>query len=251
MIDRGSSGAKIIYFSDGVTKIGNGNGRTGEQGAWLAVHASPSVPRVFSVDEPGDTYEMERLTSAPPWALDHAVVLQELIAALAADVWCRPPVVRPSWDSTVRRVAGLITTYDERGLTSKLVRAARSVRWDSLPLTLTHGDPTFDNVMFRPSTDELVIIDPVPACDSVPDVRAADLGKIMLSVMGWESIRYRSDDLRFRVSPQLLQLHVVDDNEWRAAVVLGVVCLIRTFRYVNDDQRRELVRAVDVALGLL
>lgn len=251
---RGSSGATFRYYLESVGKMcRTDDGRTSRQGLWLRQHQSPAVPKVLSVYEHG--YQMERLDDISYMWLNHRVVLAGIVEQLEQHVWSQSAEVEWSQQATVDKVADLLGMFDV-GVEVQLwlEKTHESIDWNALPRCLTHGDPTLDNVMFRPGTSELVIIDPVPATSAVPDIRAVDLGKMLQSALGWERVRYGYREVTgaldtlggsARINPYHVQTYAQDDNEWNAAVLWCVIHLLRTLPYlarcaapkVQDDVR--------------
>jgi hypothetical protein len=52
---------------------------------------------------------------------------------------------------------------------------------------LTHGDPTLGNTMLKENM-EIRLIDPLPPKGMVPSLPEIDYGKVLQSVLGWESV---------------------------------------------------------------
>lgn len=232
---RGSSGATFTFLGDRVVKRHDDNDRVMQQGDWLKKHGPrPSLPTVYQVY--AKQYVMEQLQLAPAWSLNHGGVFNEMLHSLHTDIWSQPAEVKFNPVRHGLKVSPLAEEYMARHVT-QLDRLFNSVQWSELPACLTHGDPTFDNVMFR--EDTLVIIDPIPATPAVPDLRCVDYGKILTSCMGFEQVRYARPDMRFHVSPTALKAHIHDDNEWAATVLWGVVHWLRFMPYAPDAETRE------------
>jgi hypothetical protein len=254
-VKRGSSGAKIIIACDGVYK--SGNRRTVQQGLWLITHRATALPQVLQMQPDG--YKMEMLYQPPPWALDHTEVMLGMLRELESAVWSKPALATFDLDAVKARVEQLVAggyIHDEpRRLTIQklLLDAFRRIHWNDLRVCLTHGDTTFDNVMFR--DDQLVMIDPIPTTTTiaVPDLWSSDIGHILRSTLGFEQARYGGEDQRFRVSPRQLRLSVIDDNEWLAASFWAVFHLLRTLPYQPDADARKRMEELtyDSAIRLL
>lgn len=265
---RGTSGARIYRVHDHVRKVG-GPGEVGQrvrtQGQWLLTHRGPSLPRVTRVGE--TAYDMESLFAAPARYLNHDQVLAGMLTGLRDDVWSHEPIVPPDPDELRAKVVGILRAQlrggeyltDENPLLGKEVgrldTLLHGVDWSRLTACLTHGDPTFDNVMFRPDTGDLVLVDPLPTLitgPAVPDLRCVDYGKILQSCLGWEGVRYENVRELFRVSPHVLHGIVGNANEWRATVLFAVVHLVRTLPYVRGGAARLRVwRLIDAAYDLV
>jgi hypothetical protein len=247
---RGSSGAVVATYNDHVTKVDTATERTRLQGEWLMKHQSVIFPAVLELLPGG--YAMERLSSAPIWALDHMELLHYMLDGLAKRVWSHEPVVRYDVDTTLRRVRQIADRYVLDDAYDILSEVATELDWDDLAACLTHGDATFDNVMFR--GEQLVMIDPIPATLTVgvPDLWSADMGHILRSVIGFERVRYRDDNQHLRVTAKQFRFHIDDDQEWTATVFWCAVHLLRTLPYApNDDVREGLGGLVRDAIGLL
>lgn len=204
--------------------------RVQAQGQWLRDHPSPSVPRVLNVFEDG--YVMPRLeefdrTVEYDWAF-----LGAIVARLQAHVWSRAAEVALDPQAHITKVLGLAVVHLEERQVRKLGEIFDAITWDRLPRCLTHGDPTWDNVM-RSHRGGMVLIDPIPATPAVPDLRCVDLGKMLQSTYGYERIRYA--ELGLDVDPEYVEKFCVDDNEWRAAMYWCAVHLLRCAPYVPKE----------------
>jgi hypothetical protein len=245
---RGSSGAKFYFAAAKVTKH-SGGPRVHSQGMWLLQHPSPIVPSVYNVTDLA--YSMERLVSAPLQYLDHLQVLHAMISGLNTHVWSQPAVVSLDIDALELKIIMITHKFNLLDVRTKLLHLLSNIKWDDLPTCLTHGDPTFDNVMFREATGEVVLIDPIPAAAAVPDIRAVDLGKILQSLLGWEAVRYA--DQTQQVWPHVLFDFMIDlkVNERKAVVFWAIVHIIRTYPYTSDDIRSGQQEMIDHAFSLI
>lgn len=258
-MQRGSSGAGFNFLGDRVVKVAPAKGalndsagqRVMNQGLWLQKHQSPAVPRVFQVY--ARSYVMERLTAPPFWALDHQVVLRHMYVQLVEHVWSQPAEVACDMDDTEVKYVMLCEQFQLHDICSKLDKLVDAIKWGDLRPCLTHGDPTFDNVMFR-DTDyggDLVVADPIPATTAVPDLLSVDIGKMLQSALGWEEIRYGSRAFKFRAGTlDVLGMLGDDKNERRAAAFWGAVHILRTFPYVSPDLHNKLKERVNAAIRL-
>lgn len=248
---RGTSGAVISYDADNLVKK-TGDARVRGQGLWLVQHESPALPAVHTVHERKNAYIMERLSGAPPWALNHRAVLDRMLLALNMHVWCRPARVVFDPDVLASKL-DFLGTYllDEPKIIEWTTTVSHSLSWGTLSACLAHGDPTFENVMFRDTTGDVVIIDPLPASPAVPDLLSVDLGKMLQSVVGWERVRYSDPEQSFHVTARDLRLHIPSDDEWHATVFWCVVHLLRTLPYVEPDIRPGVIGCAYDAAGLL
>lgn len=253
---RGSSGATITFDTDFVTKRDPDNPRVVEQGQWLLDNSSPAVPRVYTVY--ATAYKMERLVDPPVTLLNHAAVLDAMVERLATHVWSQPAVAPINHDMLFNKVEHLVNTYGYEYIWQRLYIMRSRVNWHRLTKCLTHGDPTFDNVMIREFTGELVLADPIPATLIIPDLLGVDVGKILQSALGWEEARYEDPHQRFNVNPvsvyDVVQRHMskfAGEDEWIASIFWCVVHLLRTLPYVDDSVRPRVKELVNRALSLL
>jgi hypothetical protein len=260
-VRRGSSGAVITWVGDDVTKRVTPNAdptRLVDQGHWLQQHASSAVPHVLRVYD--SSYVMERLVVPPTYLLDHDLVMRVMINQLTAHVWSQSAVAPLNHGMLQGKLERLLDNYEGfAGFHTWITRTHASIVWKNVHRCLSHGDPTFDNVMIREETGELVLADPIPATLIVPDMRCVDVGKILQSVLGWERVRYRNDNFTFHVGAGTLHEHLVhgdtvrgfDENEWRASVFWAVVHLLRTLPYVDVEVRLGVRRLVREAISLV
>lgn len=248
---RGSSGARITIHSDYVTKSFPGNSRLYQQALFLERNDNSLLPSVYQLRR--DYYTMEVLSEPPYQLLDHNAVLQHMIAGLDAELWSIIPDVKIDHDTLTLKIIELTNRTNLVELRETIFALRDSIEWHRLIACLTHGDTTFDNVMIRPSTGQLVLIDPIPAATSpgIADLRSADFGHILRSCFGFEWARYGEEFLRFRVTPEHLKLYVGDDNEWRATVFWCIVHFLRVLPYMPatcyDQMRTTTLEVVNYA----
>lgn len=253
---RGSSGATLNVLGDRVVKNDISDvpvdsvSRVVAQGLWLQHHSSPMLPRVYHVY--ARSYVMERLITPPFWALDHLLILRHMYTKLMGHIWCQRWVVDPNLDHIQIKYRDLCAKFDQTFIREDLDILFDKIDWDSLRRCLTHGDPTFDNVMFRDSENggDLVIADPIPATTAVPDLMSVDLGKILQSALGWEEIRYGSRTFKFRAGAVNVMELAPNDNERRATAFWGAMHLLRTFPYTDDNIHHTLKERIRAAIRL-
>lgn len=243
---KGSSGAKINYHSDYVVKSFPGNGRLYQQALWLErLGGSDILPQVYQVRR--DYYTMEMLSEPPYGLLKHFAVLQHMIAGLASDVWSKPPEVSFDKKALYDKIKYLAYDNSLDACLPEIHDIGESIEWNALTACMTHGDVTFDNVMIRPSTGQLVLIDPIPAVTSLgaADLRSSDFGHILRSCFGFEAVRYDDELLRFNVQPNDIKMFVGNDNEWRASLFWCVVHMLRTLPYMPAE-RHAVMRSLTI-----
>lgn len=239
-VRHGSSGAMIHVGEEHVMKYGYDDVgvRVAAQGRWLRDYPSPAVPRVLSWFPDG--YVMPRLRELDRSEPHDVTYLDAVAARLAEHVWTRAPNVKLDLalhQLKVERLAHLHAPELERRL---MQVGAGEIDWDVLPTCLTHGDPTWDNVMSDRRSEGLVIIDPIPASPAVPDLRCVDFGKMLQSVVGYERIRYREPGII--AEPEDVRALCQDDNEWNATWYWCAVHLLRCAPYVGEEVWNELRR---------
>ena len=243
----GSSGARIVYDDSWGIATKTGDSRVGEQGAWLQLHRSPIVPDVYLVRPDG--YDMQRLTELPKSTTNPDLLTCEIVLQLDAHIWSVPPSVNISMELHTEKVDALAREWLTGKSVLRLLKVRERVEWDSLRKCLTHGDPTYDNVMVHPN-GRIILIDPIPATSAVPDLMAVDIGKIMQSLKGYEEMRYAP----YLVvdAGELDTLHyLVSEIEWEAAEYWCIVHFLRAVPYMPAHVKKLLIGAVDDILRML
>lgn len=231
---RGSSGAEVMV-SDGLRDvIKKGNRRVGEQAAFLVRHRN--VPVFPDVRTFGSTwYQMERLTEVPIEVVDFHSLVESLYAILSTQVWTVTGSIQLSPLQHLDKLLGLV----DRPLYEQFADKFHQIDWTRVRAGLTHGDPTFDNMMLR-HDGQFVIIDPIPATPAVPDLIAVDMGKVLQSCFGFERIRYGGQ--WSRVSPTLpdIFLSMIGSNiECQAALYWCAVHLVRAIPYMESQEVKD------------
>lgn len=246
---RGSSGASLKVARSYAIK--SGDLRVADQGEWIQKHQSPVLPNVTAVRRREDLglgqYAMDRLTDAPLRLFYAPRLVMEMIDGLQKHVWDLPAEVTFSYDALFNKLAGLVpvTSYDD------LKRKADGIDWDTLPSCMTHGDPTFDNVMLN-SEGDVVIIDPLPANPAVPNLRCVDLAKIFQSILGFEQVRYEGfpDMNGFRgYQMRTLREVMLDTNEWRATMFWVAIHYFRAVPYMPEGKVRYEIKRTAINLA--
>ena len=232
---RGSSGATITRDTVRRTIIKAGDKRVGVQGSWIRQHKCNSLPLVGETWPTG--YIMEMLNDLPRGIVAPNLLLAEMLRTLYRDIWSRKPEVVMDWDKHIEKVNGLANDA-ERLLLDK---ARDQIDWTHVTLCLTHGDPTYDNVMLRPD-GSIVLIDPLPATQAVPSMMAVDLGKVLQSVTGYEYLRY--GDSSFSGARREVLAEYFNDNEMMAAHYWCAVHYLRAIPYMQDGTTRDAMRMV-------
>lgn len=108
---------------------------------------------------------------------------------------------------------------------------------------VTHGDPTFDNLMMYHGLP--VLIDPLAANPAIPSDIAVDVGKILTSLNGFEEIRYNKVFKNKRDAKYILKNCVIDDYGEKAWVRSLYWCGIHMYRAIP------YMKSIRVKKGLL
>jgi len=235
----GSSGARVVVRDQDVLKFGEG--RVTEQGVWLARHESPSLPRVYRMMKKNPGYVMERLNELPRLLVSGPKVMHEMVWA-ARRIWDQPALVPFVPD---HHRAKVFDDLADKFLDAKDRRALgffySAIEWDKQTECLTHGDPTYDNVMLR-GRDQVVLTDPIPATTAVPDMRSVDLGKMAQSIVGFEAMRYGEIDRLTDVTlDYFFRVTQASDAERPATMYWCVVHLLRAAPYVKETVQDAVV----------
>lgn len=251
---RGSSGARLIETETSVIKRDTEvtGTRVRDQGIWLSQHEESIVlPAVRFVYRNG--YEMEKIVVPNLPQTWHEVrdLCADIMVDLDSELWNA---------EFVGRVPDLVVVdeYEHRGYVTELLKDvglrhlrrqlhgfADRINWHCLEPGRTHGDGIIDNLGYRVSLThslprELVILDPIPACPALPDVVALDVGRVIQSAAGYETVRY------FGVGQTpLTSVPLIDRVEWvlntwmdgdfnlneaRAALHFSVIHMLRGLR---------------------
>lgn len=225
------SGAIIIECDDYVVKLGDGRVgvRIHEQMNWLEAHACVGIIPITRLTQ--YAYTMPHAEEWPD-PVDTRAAFDGVVNLLKTYVWNNmPEVVNPPEfalkENTIRAWGG---APDQ--LIDVAVELRERVDWMTVPRTLTHGDPTFHNTLWL--KDRLVLCDPVPANTTIPDIRAVDLGKLLQSCFGFETIMH-GWSMTEPPNPAWVREVVHNDNEWNAAVYCGVLHILRMLPYIKTQ----------------
>ena len=253
-VSAGLSGAEVVQI-DGRTVIKRGGDveKTIAQGRWIRENTSPAMPMVFELTEDG--YVMEKLERIDYWN----VRAGDVVRLLRSNVWSRPPRVAPSEQTFMAlrdKVLGNITAdavkekVDAVAYGNAILRAVSDAYRYSLKVkaTLSHGDPTAENVMNRHGYGP-VLIDPIGATVAVPDSPCVDVGKMLQSAYGWEAAKYGTDVSAY--SCEEVRNAVADDELFYGGQAWAVVHVIRALPYVCRNAARSTGRVFDVLVKAL
>ena len=236
---RGSSGAIIVSAGERlVRKVGDP--RVAAQGKYLRKLGGSHVPNVARVYHNG--YDMEMLSDPSPlFSMSAEYLVDGYLEALQNGIWGEPRVEIDHAEH-LRKLTTITTAPDvavEDDYDTMLSVYSDMIDWSSLSAIRTHGDPTFDNLMWRGS--ELVIIDPIPPTPAVPDLLVVDLGKIMQSLVGFECVRYGGKAPRDTERARLMFKNRYDENTWSAVVYW---CAFHLYRAVPYMPSRDLAMGI-------
>lgn len=159
--------------------MGPSRGNGSNEATWLRAH--PAVaPEILGVTTDG--YIMEELQPAPLWR----GLPDEVYRLLLRRVWSHRPLnaderlmcVSPGgvWFERIQEIFGVSVPL-----------TLRKACWIQEPC---HGDPTFSNVMMKEidGRERLRLIDPCHR-EYCPEHRLVDCGKILQSMLGWETVQ--------------------------------------------------------------
>lgn len=175
----GKSGAKIESAGpNSVVKTGGGTDLIGQ--AVLMRHLGEDVcPRI--IDFSSSMILMEKLLEPEGEILrSPGVWLEKIRDLLEEHVWSREPIF---FDHAWWWQVGFYIRKNCRGVDEFLFRELypdhEEAEW-----TLTHGDATLANVMFR--GEQLLLIDAIQARPHVPSLMEIDIARLLQSAAGWE-----------------------------------------------------------------
>lgn len=166
----GNSGNRLY---NAVVKIGPG---VSQEAAYCQLLGPNVCPKIYSIGV--DIYSMERLEIAHR-NVDLILRMEDL---LEEKVWSRPAL---PWSMDI----------DWR---EKLkVYGIDTPSWvkPSAPC-MCHGDPTASNALMR--GNQLLIGDPRPPRDFIPQCRETDVGRLIQSVLLWEEVAYKASKVKFK-----------------------------------------------------
>lgn len=224
-----ASGAKILILDDCVIKV-NGGDRIDRQAEWLESHQADGIVKILGHWHGG--YAMEKLDA--PGILPTPPLI---ISLLERYVW-KPTTWNCDWNNVIRYAHDRSEEWwpEITGeLRAGLLRCAEA----NLTIVETHGDPTAENVMLR--GENLVLIDPIPPEDHLPSLLALDLGKILQSWCGYESVIVGRNP-NFRRDTSWMYKFLEQDRA--AAKVFALYHIVRLLPYLPNDEVRENVKEI-------
>lgn len=246
---RGSSGAEVKFMEDGsVYKFSNDEKiaeRILRQGRYLAINTvCDALPKVLHLKDRG--YEMERLAPYILNSVTRNAILIQVINTMNDHFWHSNAYTKMNAqidrDMHLSKVFNLCMDY---ALISykQFEKIFNAINWSEFEFVFTHGDPTADNAMLRPSTSETVLIDPLPWSYEIPSFKCVDVGKIIQSAYNYEFIRYphlgKSPDV-FPLDDVFKYAKVESTNEKLACIYFGAVHFLRALPYVPTEMVSKL-----------
>ena len=173
-----------------VTKTGDG---CVQEGSYCQYLGKDVCPEIYGFVDNG--YVMEALQPSPRYPR----LLRDIEELLKAKVWSRPalPISNDEgWRNALKKFGVEVPSW--------------------LPVSipcLCHGDPTASNALIREHPietvehldgtkhlcmhDQLIMGDPRPPRDFIPQCRETDMGRILQSHYGWEEIAYGEQHVDF------------------------------------------------------
>ncbi|MFI7123106.1 hypothetical protein [Amycolatopsis sp. NPDC049868] len=243
---RGNSGADIAITHDcHARKTGPPNtvlgARVVSQGQWIKRHSNPALPRVHDVFKT-DTqwgYTMEILDTVPLELLDGQKLVAAMVQLLHDHFWHKPSEVEFDREAHEHRLAPITGPLSgrEREIFYRLFEA---IDWANLTGGLTHGDPVFQNVLFRQDS-AIVLVDPIPATPGVPDLIAVDVAHIFMSCVGYERLTY---DLPASIEVSLdsvASMASLTQADMIASLYFAVMSVLRAMVYVPTSTAKILL----------
>ena len=157
-----------------------------QEGAYCQLLGSTVAPEVYALIPGG--YVMERLRPAPR----HRELLVEIAHLLEWHVWSRPALpssMDADWKDHLEDFGVEVPDWV-----------------DSMAPCMVHGDPTASNALIRDrkgawQIGDVVMCDPRPPRNYIPQLRETDLGRILQSKLGWEVAAYDADPVDFYEPP--------------------------------------------------
>jgi hypothetical protein len=219
------------------------------QGQFLVDMKSPALPRGVVLH--ADGYSMEFLEHLPWEIIDGERLVIEVARLCRQHIWSRVPGKRmsESWREDHLSYMADRTLVHAPDAWSRLVRLFERVDFSACQVGVVHGDPTFDNVMMRRRTSELVVIDPLPGGGVIPNLVAVDRGKILQSVIGYERVKYGVNIAVPGVLSSLGIMGVDTVDETLAALYFAAAHVVRLLPYQSEELRPLFLPLLDQVLN--
>lgn len=201
------------------------------------------VPIVHSMLPNG--YVMERCNDVDLWERDVPMWFNQMKMRLMSRVWSQFPRTRshPDWHTNLKRhfhatCYPIISDAFMSDVNALIDRVALVHQSDCT----IHGDCTLDNLLWsspRPhkhgTAIQLLISDPLPTDDRIPQHRAVDLGKMLQSAVGWENLRYLGKP---SIQVKSCVDAVLDGEDKETRDIAWVWCLIHLLRILPYAEQK-------------
>lgn len=212
----GNSGNLLF---DAVVKLGP---EAQQEGAYCQLLGDIVAPRVYALIPGG--YVMERLKPCPR----HVTILVEIYKLLERHVWSQP----------------ILTSSTEDDWKPHLQRFGIEVPDWALEGTpcMVHGDPTVSNALIREKKGawemgDIVMCDPRPPRNYMPQFMETDLGRILQSKLGWEVAAYDAIPVEF-VEPPMDKMTRLRAMFWCGAAAARI-------EYLERSRGKPRMRVID------
>lgn len=205
----GNSGNTLF---DAVVKIGP---ECQQEGAYCQLLGSDVAPRILSIIPGG--YIMEKLR--PVVRYRHLLV--DIERLLQDKVWSRPAL--QSSDEDFR---------------DHLKKYGIEVPDWAMPkeFCMVHGDPTVSNCLVR--SGQLILCDPRPPRNYIPQCKETDMGRILQSYMGWECVAYGVPRIRY-TAPDFMH-----SKEWSPKAKFWCGAAATRIKYLENSRGRVRPRII-------
>lgn len=187
---------------------------------------------------------MERLQDPPPLEFfDASRLVVSIYTDLEHAIWSQPALVEFDHKAHIKKLMSIVPSEDW----DDVYHSYECLTWNTLNTGRTHGDPTFDNLMFRGQTP--VIIDPIQPTPAVPDLTSVDLGKMLQSLLGFESTRYGvTGPANLDDGIDTLYKLVSDEDEIEAAWYWCAVHFYRAAPYMPEEVKPRVLEFARAAI---
>lgn len=198
----GNSGNRLL---NAVVKIGPG---CQQEGSFCQHLGKEVAPEVYSIIPNGYVMEALQPVKRSPR------LLRDIEFTLMTRVWSRPALPISNDVSWKEKLA---------------VFGVHAPGWviNSIPC-LVHGDPTVSNVLVR--EDDLILCDPRPPRDFIPQNKETDMGRIIQSLYGWEVAMYGAKPVDF------LMPHFMEDPCYRASAIFWCGAAAARIEYLERSR---------------
>jgi len=202
----GNSGNRLV---EAVVKTGTECLQEGSYCEFLGPDVAPFVYGSIS-----NGYVMEKLEPAPRTRN----LLRNIEKLLETRVWNRPAL--PStmdcdWRENLRKYG--VETPDWAVPTE---------------FCLVHGDPTASNALIR--GNDLILCDPRPPRDYIPQCRETDMGRILQSYLGWEEIAYGAEHILWN------RPDFYDNTQWRKKAIFWCGAAAARIEYLEHSRNNRV-----------